>query len=252
LASSSPIERRSILRVGPESTWTTVVPVVFIIVSLLSLVLLPIVVSRKTAQARQEIHAIAEPARRSANQIQMNLSAELDKIIAWQVTGQQNYRRDYFDLVKQQEANRRNLAILLPQLDDELRKDLTHLFVQSSQWHTSVVRHELMTRQMANEVFLARLYESHPAYERSLNAASELELQLQGAIESRLRSIRETEQINLWLTVILTMLALTSAMLVAGLGRQMRLLAREAMARRLEAEREAQDARQARDSAESE
>ncbi len=225
---------------------------VFIIVSLLSLVILPIIVSRKTARARQEISRIAEPARQSANQIQMDLSAELDKIIAWQVTGQNNYRQEYFVLVNRQEANRRNLARLLPHLDNELNKDLTALFVQSSRWHGSVVRRELMSRRMPHEVLLVRLYESHPSYESSLRAASELELELQGAIGSRLRSIRETEQINLWLTLILTLLALTSALLVAGLGRQMRLLAREAMARRLEAEREAADAQQAREAAERE
>ncbi len=252
MAPSSSIERRSIWRVGPESTWTTIVPVVFIIVSLLSLVVLPIVVARKTAQARQEITSIAEPARQAANEIQMNLSKELDKIIAWQVTGQENYRRDYFALVQEQETNRRKLMALLPNLDNELSKDLTGLFVQSSQWHSAVVRRELMLRQMPPEILLTRLYESHPAYEKSLTAASELELQLQGAITSRLRSIRSTEQINLWLTLILTLLALTSALLVAGLGRQMRLLAREAMGRRLEAEREAREARQAREGAERE
>jgi signal transduction histidine kinase len=252
LRPSTSIERRSIWRVGPESTWTTVVPVVFIIASLLSLVLLPIIVSRKTARAREEITRIAEPARRSANQIQTDLSAELDKIIAWQVTGQENYRRDYFEVVNRQEQSRRNLVRLLPNLDEELSKELTSLFLQSSQWHTSVSRRELMTRRMPSEVLLTRIYESHPAYESSLNAASELELELQGAIESRLRSIRETEQINLWLTVILTLLALTSALLVAGLGRQMRLLASEAMTRRLEAEREAHDARTAREAAERE
>jgi signal transduction histidine kinase len=252
LAPFSSIDRRSIWRVGPESTWTTVVPVVFIIVSLLSLVVLPIVVARKTARARQEISSIAEPARVAANEIQIDLSAELDKVIAWQVTGQENYRRDYFARVQKQEANRTKLSKLLPQLDAELNKDLTALFVQSSQWHGSVSRRELMTRRMPHEVLLVRLYESHPAYEKSLNAASELELQLQGAIESRLRSIQETERINLWLTLILTLLALTSALLVSGLGRQMRLLAAEAMARRQEAEREAHDARQAREAAERE
>ena len=61
---------------------------------------------------------------------------------------------------------------------------------------------------------------------------------LQSAIETRLRSIRETERLNFWLTLFLTFLALVSALLVAGLGRQMRLLAAEAMRRRQEAERE--------------
>jgi hypothetical protein len=62
-------ERRSVWRVGPESTWTTILPVVFIIVSLLSLVILPVVVSRKTQRMREQIASVAEPARVGANQI---------------------------------------------------------------------------------------------------------------------------------------------------------------------------------------
>jgi signal transduction histidine kinase len=246
------IERRSVWRVGPESTWTTVVPVVFIIVSLVSLVLLPLIVARKTATMRREIANVAEPARRAANQIQMDLSAELDKIIAWQVTGQDGYRREYFGLVQRQDVSRKQLATLLPKLDEDLNKNLSALFVQTSRWHASVVNRELVTRQLPAEVLLARMYESHPAYEKSLITASDLEVELQNGIESRLERIRDTENINLWLTVILTLLALTSAMLVAGLGRQMRLLAREAMKRRLDAEHEAKEARGAREAAERE
>jgi signal transduction histidine kinase len=245
-------DRRSIWRVGPESTWTTVVPVVFIIVSLLSLVLLPVIVSRKTARMREEISRIAEPARRSANQIQMDLSAELDKIIAWQVTGQESYRREYFTLVARQEANRRVLSLMLPDLDEDLADDLKALFTQTSRWHQSVNNGELMSRLLPREVLLGRMYESHPAYEKSLIAASDLELQLQTGIEARLQRIRDAERLNLWLTIVLTLLALTSALLVAGLGRQMRLLAREAMKRRSDAEHEAREARAARESAEGE
>ena len=165
------IERRSVWRVGPESTWTTIVPVIVIIVSLLSLVILPVIVSRKTATMRQEIVSIAEPARRAANQIQVDLSSEPDKIIAWQVTGQEGYRREYFGLVQRQDASRKELAELLPRLDKDLGKDLTSLFVQTSRWHTSVVNGELVTRRLPAEVLLARMYESHPSYERSLIAA---------------------------------------------------------------------------------
>jgi signal transduction histidine kinase len=245
-------ERRSVWRVGPESTWTTVVPVIFIIVSLLSLVLLPLIVAKKTARMRDEITTVAEPARRAANAIQMDLAAEVDKLIAYQVTGQGQYRRAYFQAVEAQELNRRILERLLPTLDEDLGRDLKALFVQTSRWHTSVQRGEFVTRQLPNEVFLSRLFESHGAYEQSLRAASELEVQLQTAIESRLRQIRDAERLNTWLTIVLTLLALTSALLVAGLGRQMRLLAREAMARRLEAEREAREAERAREAAERE
>jgi signal transduction histidine kinase len=245
-------DRRSIWRVGPESTWTTVVPVVFIIVSLLSLALLPVIVANKTRKMREEITSIAEPAREAANYIQMDLSAEVDKLIAFQVTGQQNYLQEYYGLVERQETNRRKLAQLLPRLDEELGRDLTGLFVQTSRWHNGVSQGEFVERQLPNEVFLARLFESHAAYEKSLKAASELEVQLQTAIDSRLRRMDEAERLNRWLTIGLTLLALTSALLVAGLGRQMRLLAREAMKRRLEAERETNEAKRAREMAERE
>lgn len=246
------IERRSVWRVGPESTWTTVVPVVFIIVSLLSLAILPVVVANKTSKMRQEITRLAEPARQAANYIQMDLATELDKLIAWQTTGQENYRREYFGLVRNQETNRRKLAALLPSLNEDLEKDLTALFVQTTRWHNDVSRGELMSRKLPAEVFTTRLYESHPAYEKSMRAASELEVRLQEVIDERLKQIGEAERINRWLTIVLTLLALTSALLVAGLGRQMRLLAREAMKRRHEAERETLEAQRAREAAERE
>lgn len=247
-----PADRRSLWRVGPESNWTTVLPVVFIIVSLLSLVILPLVVATKTARMRDEISRIAEPARQEANLIQKDLAGEVDKIISYQVTGQKQYVVAYYALVERQEANRRSLARRLPQLGEGLEKQITALFVQTSRWHAAVAQGEFISRQLPSEVFLGRYFERHPAYEQSLLAASELEIALQDGIDARLQSIRDAERLNLWLTIILTLLALTSALLVAGLGRQMRLLAREAMRRRQEAETEAREARGAREQAERE
>jgi hypothetical protein len=82
------VERRSIWRVGPDSTWTTIVPVVFIIASLLTLVLLPIFFGRQTSQMQSEITEVAEPSRRAANRIEADLSTELGQIISYQATAQ--------------------------------------------------------------------------------------------------------------------------------------------------------------------
>jgi signal transduction histidine kinase len=251
--SPSPLkERRSLWRISPESTWKTVLPVTFIIASLLSLVILPIVVLNRTQRMRSEISRVAEPARREANQIQVDLSGEVDKIVAYQVTGQEQYRSAYFQLVAHQDANRRALEQLAPQLDEDLGRDLAVLTNESNRWHAGVRRSEFLARPLPQEVFTARLFEHHPAYEKSLAAASNVEMALQSAIEERLSNIRQTERWNMSLTIVLTLLALTSAMLVAGLGRQMRLLAGEATRRRKEAEREAADAQKARAAAEQE
>src|SRR5581483_6748297 len=243
-------ERRSMWRVGPESTWTTVLPVAFIIASLVSLVATPIVVSNHTKRVRTEIQRVAEPARRAANQMQVDLSAELDKVIAFQVTGQPQYRKEYLDLVQEQEANARVLRQLTPILGDEANASLHTVMEETGRWHEGVRSGEFLDRQLPEGVFLARLFERHPAYEHALRSTSEVELLIQTGIEDRLQRIRSAERTNISLTIVLTFLALTSALLVAGLGRQMRLLAAEAMRRRREAEKEAADAGAARTFAE--
>jgi hypothetical protein len=241
-----PHERRSIWRVGPESTWTTVLPVAFIITSLISLVILPLVVARHTARMRSEITSFAEPARRTASDMQVKLAAELDNIIAFQVTGQTHFRDKYISLVQVQAQDYRALAKLTPKLDEQVDRDFAALIAQTNRWHAGVQQEEFLKAPMPAEVFAHRLFERHPSYEKALDAASDLQRDIQQAIDDRLYSIRDAEQWNMSLTIILTLLALTSAILVAGLGRQMRLLAREAMARRRDAEREATDAKIAR------
>ncbi|HXA20045.1 MAG TPA: GAF domain-containing sensor histidine kinase [Thermoanaerobaculia bacterium] len=245
-------ERRSIWRVGPDSTWTTVVPVVFIIVSLLTLALLPVVFASHTAQMRREITQVAEPSRVAANTIESDLSKELDAVIAWQVTEQGQYRDKYNGLVQEQRSDYARLRVLGPELGPDVRDKLRALNKETSEWHADVASNEFLSRHMPAEVFLARLFEKHPSYDEALVAAAELEVSIQAAIDDRRTKIRDAEKLSASLEIILTLLALTSALLVAGLGRQMRLLAREAMAQRHEAEHDAADAQRARAAAERE
>ena len=245
-------ERRSIWRVGPESTWTTVVPVVFIIVSLLSLAVLPLVFSEHTSQMRNEITAVAEPSRKAANNIQRDLSKELDNVIAWQAVEQTQYRDTYNRLVADQRTEYANLQRLSAKLGPDVTENLAKLHKETSEWHADVAANEFLSRKMPSEVFLTRLFERHPSYNEALLAAADLEVAIQQAIDDRRTKIRDAEKLSAWLEIILTLLALTSALLVAGLGRQMRLLAREAMAQRHDAEHDAADAQRARAAAERE
>src|SRR5258708_37762340 len=91
MASERKQERRSVWRVGPESTWTTVLPVAFIIISLVSLAVLPIIGERRPSRLRTEGTKECEPARNAASALQVGLSAELDRPIAHQVTRQRQY-----------------------------------------------------------------------------------------------------------------------------------------------------------------
>ncbi|HYS53109.1 MAG TPA: GAF domain-containing sensor histidine kinase [Thermoanaerobaculia bacterium] len=245
-------ERRSIWRVDPDSTWTTVLPVVFIIASLVSLASLPVIVGTHTARMRQDITLLAEPARRAANEIQVDLSAELDKVIAFQVTGQPQFRDDYRTLLDQQRRDYEVLRGIGSRLGDEVNKNLVALISETQRWHAGATSGEFLQRQLPSEVFMTRLFERHPSYDRALRAASSLESAIQLAANDRLAKIRDAERVNMALTIILTFLALISGLLVAGLGRQTRRLAREAERRRDESEREAGEAKMARAAAEKE
>jgi signal transduction histidine kinase len=245
-------ERRSIWRVGPDSTWTTIVPVAFIIASLLTLVLLPIFFGRHTTEMRREITEVAEPSRSAANRIQTDLSTELGQIIAWQATGQPQYRLEYLRVIDEQRVDVEKLRLLAPKLGPDVQVKLQALIKESNEWHADINSNEFLSRHLPAEVALARLFEKHPSHEEALKASAELEVSIQESIDDRLQQIRESESLSQSLTIILTLLALTSALLVAGLGRQMRLLAREAMGRRKEAEREAAEAQRARAAAERE
>lgn len=243
MATTPQHERRSIWRVGPESTWTTMLPVVFVIISLISLVILPIVVSQHTARMRDEITGLAEPARHTANDVQMAIASELDTIIAFQVTEQPHFRDAFVKLIAQEAAGYQSLGKLAPKLNPEVNRDLETLIAQSNRWHQRVQDGELLQRRLPADVLNTRLFERQPQYEKTLAAANDLELAVQDAVDDRLKSIRDLERWNIFLTIALTLLALTAALLVARLGRQMRLLAAEAMARRRDAEREAADAK---------
>jgi len=245
-------ERRSIWRVDPDSTWTTIIPVTFIIASLLTLVLLPIFFGMHTSRMRREITEVAEPSRRAANEIQADLSTELDKIVAWQVTEQPQYRAEYIRLLAEQRADHKLLQQLVPKLGSDVQENLRSFSKESAEWHADVVSSEFLSRKMPAEVFQGRVFEKYPSYDEALRAAALMEVSIQEAIDDRLTKIRDAEKLSASLTIILTLLALTSALLVAGLGRQMRLLAREAMGRRQEAEREAAEAQRARAAAERE
>lgn len=245
-------ERRRIWRIGPESSWKAIILVGFVIVSLLALAALPIAVSSHTSRMREEITSLAEPSRRAANQIQLDLSAELDKVIAYQVTGQSQFRDEYIQLVNQQRRDYDILRRFGPKLGPEVTTDLDALIADTQRWHASVTSGEFLQRQLPSEVYMTRLFERHPAYDRALNTASLLETAIQSTVNDRLGQIHNAERINTALSIGLSALALISALLVAELGRQMQHLAREAMRRRQQAEREAGDATLARNTAERE
>src|SRR5881275_1702949 len=190
-----PHERRSIWRVGPESTWTTVLPVAFIIISLVSLAVLPIVSENRTSHIRREINTAAEPARRTANALQVDLAAELDKIIAFQVTRQPQYRARYEELVASNHRSIEQLRRLSPHLTPEVGRELEALNRDSNAWYAAIRDGGFLT-PMPTEVFTTRLFERHPKYEDVVMSGARLEAVIQNSIDDGYQHIRDAERLN--------------------------------------------------------
>jgi len=226
-------------------TWKTILPVTFIILSLLAMVALPLVGLRRTNAMREKLDRLSEPAREDASRIELALAIELDNIIGFQVTEQPQYRNAFNVNVARQSAAITRLRALSEELGGDVKQNLQILETRSNAWHADLVQQRLLAEHLPAAVFITLLFEHHPDYEKALTAASVLARSIDEAIKSRREQILRTERFNRNLTTFLTLLALTSAILVIRLGRQMRLLAVDATARRSEAEREAREARQA-------
>src|SRR5258708_31631949 len=115
---------------------------------------------QRPVQMRREITRAAEPARRTANRMQMDLSAELDKIIAYQVTRQQQYRNQYQQLLREQQQSAEMLRHYTPQLSSDASKQLGNLIDTSNQWHAGV-RPGGFLAPMPPHLFTTRLFERH-------------------------------------------------------------------------------------------
>ncbi len=231
--------------------WSRVIPMSFIILSLFALVLVPLLVKRHTDSLRLELRTIVEPAGTIADDIQSLLATELSLLIAFQVTEQPQYIRMYHEAVESERAAHRKLEPLARDIGGFVQSALDELKAAESEWHASIADSEFVRRPLPAPVFLARLFERLTLLQEAQAAARNLARAVESERELRRNQISRAEQVNVTVAIVLTVLALISALLVAWLGRQMRRLAEEADRQRMEARREAEEAKAARTLAES-
>jgi PAS domain S-box-containing protein len=210
---------------GFDYRWRARLPLILVLISLLCLVLVPILVQRRTAELWTEVSDIADPARALVTEVQLALALEIASTRALLLTGDERYADDY----KEARA-RRDLAFdrLLP-----LARDL------GDRVHAGAV--ELRERLRSSDDRLAALYGGTispgaylsllPRQQADFQAAIALAARLDDAIgqaaATRREEIRETQRLGFALTILLVLLALAAALLVARLGAGYRDLARD-------------------------
>ncbi|HUO85085.1 MAG TPA: histidine kinase dimerization/phospho-acceptor domain-containing protein, partial [Thermoanaerobaculia bacterium] len=232
------------------SRWRRVLPVVFVVASLLALGLLPLISSRRAGAIQREIEHVAEPARSLADQIQLALLREQALIVAFQVTEQSQYRDRAHQMSAARQKAYAELDPLVSRIGEEPRLHLQRLRDCTANWERSVVEGELLARDLPPPVFLQRLFERQPQYETCQGTAENLKSTIRSHVEDLRARVGGISRTQTTLTLILIVLAFASATLVIWLGHQTRQLAETAEQEREAARRQAERAELARVEAE--
>jgi PAS domain S-box-containing protein len=198
-------------------------PVALVLVSLLSLALLPVVSMRRTADLRTRISTVAEPSRALVTQIQNAIALESASARAFLLTGD---RESIADHARASESLDRALQRLVP-LARELGPDVSaHMSALVSRLRPAdALLDSLFDGRIAREQYVKSLEEQQRRLQTVLTTAADLDGAIGRAAAASLADLQATERFTAVVTVVLVLLALVAAMLVANLGRHYRRLA---------------------------
>lgn len=207
---------------------------VFVLLALATLVAVPILVNWRVNQLRRQIQA-SEPARTLVTSLQFNLVREMSALSEVMLTGDSTARDDYDQALQSEDSIYRELADYARELDPVVVDRLAEVRRAALIWHDRAANADDLLEEYGDPTG------PRPQRERRLFAdLLVLTRELDQAIAAHTQEVRSrietAEQLGLWLTVVLGVLAVTAgaaASLLAGRARQ---FAIESERRRREAE----------------
>jgi signal transduction histidine kinase len=210
-------------------------PVPLVILSLVSILLLPMLVERRLTAARTAIAENVRPCRVLVARMQLSLSSEAAGTRGFLLSGDQQYADEHGEA---RAERRRALADLLrksthvgPEFHDDVR-GLADAFEAADP-----LLDALYSGQLTRDEYTALLPEQHVRFREVTAATADLHRALDRAEAFWAREIVGIERLRTYVTVILVLLALTAAIAVARLGRRYRLAAEREHHARAEADR---------------
>lgn len=215
-----------------------------LVAALVALVLAPIWRARLVQPLHDDLREQIEPARGMVTRIHLSLAME--GTLAREFTE----RRDTLLLVGYREAREdeaaayRELEPHIERLGPNVRTEFNTLRLLAAGWHSAIDRSfDSLTTNQPTRRAVGATDPFHPVqYEQLLVGAARLDESLSNAAERRWSEAAATNLAQRWLTVVIGLIALGAAMIVAWLGRGLRLYAAAAERARANLE-EANEAR---------
>lgn len=208
----------------PSSTnagWRTWAPLLALVLALVALVLLPVLRARLVEPLHEDLRSGIEPARGVVTRIHLALAMEgtlardfLERRDTLLIAG---YRTALADELAAYSA----LKPYMQRLGPNVRTEFNAVNVLQASWHSAIER-----SFSAPPAARGDADPFHPAeYEKLLVGAARLDEALSNAAERRWAEAAATNRAQRWLTVVVGIIALGAALIVAWLGRGLRLYA---------------------------
>ncbi|HEY3119099.1 MAG TPA: ATP-binding protein [Vicinamibacteria bacterium] len=200
------------------------IPLAFTATSLVSLVLLPVLVSRHREEARRTVTEGVTPARTHVGRLQQSLAAEVAAARGYALTSDEAFKTAFREADAAETRSLGELRPLAAHLGPDVVERLSELREAKGRWAASA--RALIDGQETPSEYAARLRERQALFEQALAASQRLDdgiVAAEGILRERMRRIERWSAIA---TAALALLALGSAVSVAALARRLGRLAR--------------------------
>jgi signal transduction histidine kinase len=226
-------ESAGLLRLDPAKG-SGLFPSMFVVVSLLVLLIVPLVVQQRVDTLRSQVEEIAEPARFRLNEVQYLLSREASTLQIFLATRNAAYLTEYREFAQRETEVYPELQAFAAELEPEALAAVVELRTRSEQWHERVAQNVIAPATAATEG--AEIVLELDLYLRALEAGNRADAVLAGATQLRRQAIRRVEGFASLIYGLLTLLALGAATVIARLNARIGRLAADADSRRREVE----------------
>jgi signal transduction histidine kinase len=228
---------------GTRATWVARVFTLLIVLSLATLIVVPLLVQRRVGPLRTQVEQ-AEEGRTLVGLIEFDLAVEMSSLRGYLLSEDSSHLAAYG-------AARTHEGSLYPTL-----REKTHLLpatvggridelqAGAQRWHDAAGADEIASRRRTH-IQLSKISTEQALFEAALRAAAAVDSTLVAESTGRREEIAAADQFRFGVTVGLVVLALASAGAAAWFARRVRLLARESAARREQAERALAELREA-------
>lgn len=188
----------------------------FVVVSLVALVLVPYLMSRRVAGVQEQISDVLEPARRLATELQSTQARARAALQGFVLTGDRRYRLRYSRAREREREILDSLTVVSEQIDLSVQQHLLDLSDASFRWHLS--HQEVLNRGIEREEFLSTLPREEELYGEVLGSTSDVLEAISDQVGQGRGRMADTRQLQLWITLGLLALALAATAAVAILA----------------------------------